>query len=74
MAILIESEFCFLDYSSIIILFPIFSVTGCRSNNECANQQACLNKECKDPCGDKSCARSEKCVAQDHIARCKPSK
>merc|ERR1712045_413110 len=28
-------------------------VVGCRSNNECAEKQACIAKECRNPCEEK---------------------
>ena len=47
-----------------------FSVVGCRSNNECAEKQACIAKECRNPCDDKACLRSEVCEVVQHSARC----
>lgn len=51
-----------------------FSVVGCRSNNDCADKQACLNRECLSPCDQQLCARNEICDVTGHVARCLPSK
>ena len=47
-----------------------FAVVGCRSNNECAEKQACIAKECRNPCEEKACLRNEVCEVVQHSARC----
>ena len=51
-----------------------FSAVGCRSNNDCADKQACKAKECINPCEEKACSRTEVCDVVGHAARCLPSK
>lgn len=44
---------------------------GCRSDSECAPIQACVNRECIDPCSYTSCGINAYCkVDRDHRARC----
>jgi hypothetical protein len=47
---------------------------GCRSNNDCADKQACSGRECANPCDSNPCSRSDICDVTDHTARCLPSK
>lgn len=41
----------------------------CISNNECANQLACINLKCKDPCSG-SCGVNAECRVVSHTAMC----
>ncbi|VEN46221.1 unnamed protein product [Callosobruchus maculatus] len=44
---------------------------GCRSDSECPPTQACINKECTDPCSFTSCGLNALCRADsNHRARC----
>ena len=54
--------------------FPIVSAVGCRSNNDCADKQSCVKRECVNPCEAKICGRSERCAVEQHLAKCLPSK
>ena len=52
------------------IYFSIISVVGCRSNNDCADKQACSNKECIDPCAAKQCGRTQRKESSGHQCKC----
>lgn len=41
----------------------------CQSNDECADNRACINYECVDPCISK-CAQGASCEAKAHLAVC----
>ncbi|RZF34371.1 hypothetical protein LSTR_LSTR008910 [Laodelphax striatellus] len=44
---------------------------GCRADIECPPQQACVNRECIDPCAYTSCGENAECrVDVTHKARC----
>lgn len=44
---------------------------GCRSDSECAPTEACVNKECTDPCKYTQCGKNALCKADyNHKARC----
>lgn len=42
----------------------------CQSDNECADNRACIDYYCQDPCTGKECALTAKCEARRHIAVC----
>ncbi|GLH00238.1 Uncharacterized protein GBIM_06672, partial [Gryllus bimaculatus] len=49
-------------------------VVGCRSNNDCPGDRACVNAQCVDPCvyGDSSpCAPRAQCRVHNHLAVCR---
>ena len=52
------------------IFVSIISVVGCRSNNDCADKQACSNKECIDPCAAKQCGRTQRKESSGHQCKC----
>lgn len=44
---------------------------GCRSDSECPPTEACVNKECTDPCRFTQCGRNALCKSDyNHKARC----
>lgn len=44
---------------------------GCRSDSECAPSEACVNRECTDPCKYTQCGRNAVCKTDyNHKARC----
>lgn len=45
-----------------------FVVQGCRSDNECANSEACINGKCASPC---RCGFNAVCDVLNHRASCK---
>ena len=47
-------------------------VVGCRSNNDCPNDRACINAQCISPClYDNVCAPRAECRVQNHFAVCR---
>jgi hypothetical protein len=44
---------------------------GCKSDNECPTHQACINRQCRDPC---NCGVNADCKVTNHrpICRCRP--
>ena len=43
---------------------------GCKSDSECPLTQACINRECQDPCIYERCGTNAQCVVQNHRASC----
>lgn len=44
---------------------------GCRSDSDCEPAQACVNRQCEDPCRYTQCGSNALCRADgDHRARC----
>jgi hypothetical protein len=44
---------------------------GCRSDSECSPTQACVNRECTDPCRYTQCGRNAECKSDyNHKTRC----
>lgn len=51
----------------IILLFLV----GCRADSECPISEACINKECVDPCHHTQCGINAVCKSDyNHRARC----
>ena len=51
--------------------FSYFQHTaGCRSDQECPLTQACIQRECQDPCPFEQCGIKAKCLVSNHLARC----
>ena len=46
-------------------------IAGCKSDNECPNNQACIQRECQDPCPFEQCGIKAICTVNAHRARCK---
>lgn len=47
-----------------------FIAAGCKSDNECPLTQACIQRECQDPCIYERCGTNAQCVVQSHRATC----
>lgn len=58
----------FLKVNDILIYSCVFPVQGCRSDNECANTEACVNGKCASPC---RCGVNAICDVINHRASCK---
>lgn len=43
---------------------------GCRSNDECPPERACINQQCQDPCQTDPCGVGAHCVTQAHNYTC----
>ena len=54
------------------IFLTIFSlsVAGCKSDSECPLTQACINRECQDPCPFEQCGQNAECSVRNHKAKC----
>jgi hypothetical protein len=52
--------------------YGCLEAVGCRSNNDCADKQSCVKRECVNPCEAKICGRSERCSVEQHLAKCLP--
>ena len=52
------------------LFFINFSSGTCVSNAECADNEACKDYNCIDPCTT-SCGRGADCRAQNHVAICR---
>ena len=49
----------------------IFSwIAGCKGDNECPLTQACIQRECQDPCQFEQCGIKASCTVNNHRARC----
>jgi len=48
----------------------IFFSAGCKHDSECRDDQACINRECQNPCLFKECGRNAICQARNHRANC----
>ena len=48
----------------------LFSLAGCRSDNECALTEACFDRECQDPCLYQQCGQNAVCEPRNHRAVC----
>lgn len=47
-------------------------VIGCRSNNDCPNDRACINGQCINPCVyEHPCSPQAECKVQNHFALCR---
>jgi hypothetical protein len=45
-------------------------LAGCKSDDECLLTQACIQRECQDPCPFEQCGRKATCTTRVHRARC----
>ncbi|KAJ8890112.1 hypothetical protein PR048_009619 [Dryococelus australis] len=47
-------------------------IIGCRSNNDCPNDRACINEQCINPCVyENNCAPRAECRVQNHLSLCR---
>ncbi len=44
--------------------------SGCRSNADCANDKACIEGKCRNPCSLNPCGKNAECLASDHKSVC----
>ena len=51
-------------------MISYFFLAGCKSDNECPLTQACINRECQDPCLFERCGQNARCSAKSHRATC----
>ncbi len=48
----------------------IFFIAGCKSDSECRDDQACIDRECQNPCLFRECGRNAICQPRNHKANC----
>ena len=46
------------------------SLAGCKRDSECPLTQACIQRECQDPCPYEQCGIKASCSVSNHLARC----
>lgn len=44
---------------------------GCKSNDECSLSEACLNRQCVNPCNGNLCSSTAECHPANHKAVCR---
>jgi hypothetical protein len=61
----------FLQMNAFYLILPnLFATAGCKSDSECPLTQACINRECVDPCPLERCGVNAICSANNHRAVC----
>ena len=54
-----------------LTFFPCpFLLAGCRRDSECEYTEACINKQCQDPCLYQDCGTNAVCEARAHLPTC----
>eukprot|EP00095_Tigriopus_kingsejongensis_P012598 maker-scaffold642_size120736-snap-gene-0.27 protein:Tk12598 transcript:maker-scaffold642_size120736-snap-gene-0.27-mRNA-1 annotation:"GH13743" len=43
---------------------------GCRSDSECPSTEACIDRECRDPCPFQTCGVNAECETRSHLSTC----
>lgn len=51
-------------------IFFIFNSVGCRSDSDCPSAEACVNRQCKDPCVFETCGTNAICRVNVHRPQC----
>ena len=56
----------------IIYLKPhiLFFLAGCKSDDECPLTQACIDRECQNPCPYEQCGINAECSVRNHKPKC----
>ena len=54
----------------IAFFFSNVYLAGCKSDQECPLTQACIQRECQDPCPFEQCGIKALCKVNRHLARC----
>ena len=50
--------------------FFLLSTAGCKSDSECPLTQACINRECQNPCPYEQCGINADCSVKNHKPKC----
>ena len=50
--------------------FSFLNTAGCKSDDECSLDKACIQRECQDPCPFEQCGINAFCTVNVHKARC----
>ena len=56
------------NFNDKLILFYI--LVGCRADSDCPSTEACVNRQCKDPCVFETCGTNALCRVNIHRAQC----
>ena len=48
----------------------VFDLAGCKSDSECPLTQACIDRECQDPCPFEQCGVNAECSVRNHRPKC----
>jgi hypothetical protein len=46
------------------------SLAGCKSDSECPLTQACIDRECQNPCPFEQCGVNAECSVRNHRSKC----
>ena len=49
---------------------PNFLLAGCKSDSECPLTQACISRECQNPCNFEQCGVNAECSVRNHRPKC----
>jgi len=52
------------------LIFATIFTAGCKSDSECPLTQACINKDCRDPCLSERCGIEATCSVSNHRSVC----
>jgi hypothetical protein len=65
-----ERKICSHNQLGVQFYSYLLYVAGCKSDDECPLTQACIQRECQDPCPFEQCGRKATCSTRSHRARC----
>ena len=51
-------------------LHVFLSLAGCKSDSECPLTQACIDRECQNPCPFEQCGVNAECSVRNHKSKC----
>ena len=53
-----------------IRIYPFSLLAGCKSDSECPLTQACIDRECQNPCPFERCGVNAECSVRNHRPKC----
>ena len=54
-----------------MVFLYFLKLAGCKRDDECPLTQACIQRECQDPCPFEQCGIKASCSVSSHLARCR---
>ena len=68
----VENSFSFVFHKSTgyTSKIPNFLLAGCKSDSECPLTQACISRECQNPCNFEQCGVNAECSVRNHRPKC----